>query len=70
MLGIIKERMDPCGNAVVKRIRICNGPHQLCTKRMSDVMSESGLWALLTSTAELLGALGLFCLVCLSELLT
>ena len=31
---------------------------------------EPSLWAVLTSTVELLGVIGLFCLVCLSELLT
>ena len=31
---------------------------------------EPSFWAALTSVAELVGVLGLFCLVCLSELFT
>jgi uncharacterized protein (DUF983 family) len=34
------------------------------------ITSEPSLWAVLTSAAELIGVIGLFCLVCLSELLT
>jgi len=34
------------------------------------ITSEPSLWAVLTSAAELIGVIGLFCLVCLSEVLT
>ena len=37
---------------------------------VSYFVFEPSLWAVVTSTAELLGVIGLFCLVCLSEFLT
>ena len=37
---------------------------------LSYVLIEPSLRTLLTSGAELVGVVGLFCLVCLSELLT
>jgi hypothetical protein len=37
---------------------------------VSYVTFEPSLWAVLTSAAELVGVVALFCLVCLSELFT
>ena len=37
---------------------------------LSYVLTEPSLWTLLTSAAELVAVVGLFCLVCLSERLT
>ena len=36
----------------------------------SAVVLEPSFWGVLTSVGELVGVLGLFCLVCLSELFT
>jgi hypothetical protein len=37
---------------------------------VSYVVFEPSVWVVLTTVAELIGVIGLFCLVCLSEVLT